>query len=54
MDLADPPVDFVALGTSMGVASTLVEKAADVGDAVRSAIEAGRPHLIELPIAAPA
>ena len=54
MDLAEPPVDFVALGTSMGVASTLVEKAHDVGDAVRAALESGRPHLVELPIAAPA
>jgi benzoylformate decarboxylase len=54
MDLADPPVDFLALATSMGVASTLVEKAGDVGDAVRAALDSGRPHLIELPIAAPA
>ena len=53
MDLADPPVDFVALAQSMGVEATLVEKAGDVGDAVRSALDAGRPHLLELPIAAP-
>jgi benzoylformate decarboxylase len=53
MDIADPPVDFVALASSMGVASTFVEKANDVGDAVRAALEGGRPHLIELPIAAP-
>jgi benzoylformate decarboxylase len=54
MDLAEPPVDFLALATSMGVSSTLVEKATDVGDAVRAAVDAGRPHLLELPIAAPA
>ena len=54
MDLADPPVDFLALATSMGVASTLVEKATDVGDAVRAALDSRKPHLIELPIAAPA
>ena len=53
MDLADPPVDFVALAQSMGVEATLVEKAGDVGDAVRAAVDAGRPHLLELPIAAP-
>ena len=52
MDLADPPVDFVALARSMGVGATLVEKAGDVGDAVTSALEAGRPHLLELPISA--
>lgn len=54
MDLADPPVDFLALAQSMGVAATLVEKATDAGDAVRAAMDSGRPHLIELPIAAPA
>lgn len=54
MDLADPPVDFVALAGSMGVPATMVEKATDVGDAVRAALSAGGPHLLELPIAAPA
>jgi benzoylformate decarboxylase len=54
MDLAAPPVDFLALATSMGVGSTLVEKATDVAEAVRSAVDAGRPHLLELPIASPA
>jgi thiamine pyrophosphate-dependent acetolactate synthase large subunit-like protein len=38
----------------MGVDATLVEKAHDVGDAVQAAFESGRPHLLELPIAAPA
>jgi len=51
MDMADPPVDFVALATSMGVGATLVEKAADVGDALEAALDAGGPHLLELPIA---
>ena len=53
MDLVDPPVDFVALATSMGVPATLVERAGDVGDAVRAALAAGGPHLLGLPIAAP-
>ena len=53
MDLHDPPVDFVALARSMGVDATLVEKANDVGDAVRAALATGHPHLLELPIAAP-
>jgi benzoylformate decarboxylase len=52
MDIVDPPVDYLALAHSMGVDATLVEKAHDVGDAVRSALESGRPHLLELPIAA--
>jgi benzoylformate decarboxylase len=52
MDLDDPPVDFIALAESMGVDATLVEKAGDVGDAVGAALDRGRPHLLELPIAA--
>jgi benzoylformate decarboxylase len=50
MDLDEPPVDFVALARSMGVAGTRVEKAGDVGDAVQTALAIGRPHLLELPI----
>jgi benzoylformate decarboxylase len=53
MDIDEPPVDFVGLARSMGVDAMLVEKAADVGDAVSSALDSGRPHLLELPIAAP-
>jgi len=53
MDIVDPPIDYLALARSMGVSATLVEKAHDVGDAVRAAFESGRPHLLELPIAAP-
>ncbi|HEY2813866.1 MAG TPA: thiamine pyrophosphate-dependent enzyme [Acidimicrobiales bacterium] len=52
MDIDDPPIDYVSLAASMGVDGTLVEKAADVGEAVRHALERGRPHLLELPIAA--
>jgi benzoylformate decarboxylase len=51
LDLDQPPVDFVALAQSMGVPGSTVDKAADVGDAVRAALEAGGPHLLELPIA---
>lgn len=50
MDIADPPVDFVALATSMGVAGTLVDHADDIGEAVRHALASGRPHVLELPI----
>jgi benzoylformate decarboxylase len=53
MDIVDPPVDYIALAQSMGVDATLVEKAHDVGDAVHAALDSGRPHLLELPIAAP-
>ena len=53
MDLDEPPVDYVGLARSMGVDATLVEKAGDVGDAVRTALDRGEPHLLELPISAP-
>lgn len=53
MDLDQPPVDFVGLAQSMGVDADLVEKAGDVGDAVRAALASGRPHLLEIPISAP-
>ena len=52
MDLDDPPVDFLALARAMGVPGTRVERAPDVGDAVRAALEAGGPALLHLPIAA--
>lgn len=51
MDLDDPALDFCSLAASMGVPATLVEKAGDVGDAVRAAVDAGGPHLLHLPIA---
>ncbi|MGQ0431378.1 MAG: thiamine pyrophosphate-binding protein [Microthrixaceae bacterium] len=50
MDLTDPPVDYLALATSMSVPATRVDHADDVGDALRSALASGRPHLLELPI----
>jgi benzoylformate decarboxylase len=52
MDLDDPPVDFLALAASMAVDATRIDHAADVGDAVRSALASGRPHVLELPITA--
>ena len=50
MDLDDPPVDFMALARSMAVDATAVERADDVGEAVRMALASGRPHVLELPI----
>lgn len=52
MDIAKPSIDFLALAQSMGVGATLVEKADDVGDAVRAAWSSGRPQVLELPITA--
>jgi benzoylformate decarboxylase len=50
MDIRDPPVDFVSLSTSMGVAAARVEKADDLGPAAEAAWRSGRPSLLELPI----
>lgn len=50
MDLDDPPIDYVSLAQGMGLQAALVEKAADVTDAVRTAFESGKPWLLELPI----
>jgi benzoylformate decarboxylase len=52
MDLDHPPIDYIALAESMGVAGTLVEKATDIGDAVQASLATGRPHLLEIPISA--
>ncbi|HLG00848.1 MAG TPA: thiamine pyrophosphate-binding protein [Acidimicrobiia bacterium] len=50
MDLDNPPIDYVSLAHGLGVQSALIEKAADVTDAVRTAFESGKPWLFELPI----
>jgi benzoylformate decarboxylase len=54
MDIDDPPVDFVGLAASLGVPSARIDQAGDIGDAVKAAVASGGPHLLELPIAAPA
>jgi benzoylformate decarboxylase len=50
MDIDSPPIDFVALARSMGVAGSRIDNAADIGDAVQAAIATGRPALLEIPI----
>lgn len=50
MDLVEPEVDIVALAEALGVAARRVETPTELADAVRSALGARRPQLIELPI----
>ncbi len=50
MDLVDPPIDFLALATSMGIPSRRVERATDIAAAVQAGIASGLPNLIEVPI----
>ena len=52
MDLVDPPLDFLALATSMGVPARRVSQAANIAAAVEAGIASGVPNLIEIPIRA--
>jgi benzoylformate decarboxylase len=52
MDLGEPTLDFPALATSMGVASSRVESTHDIAGVVRSALKRGGPHLLHVPITA--
>jgi acetolactate synthase-1/2/3 large subunit len=46
--------DFAAMARSAGVEGVTVDRAADLGDAVRAALASGRPYLIDAKIAADA
>jgi benzoylformate decarboxylase len=50
MDLTDPPIDFLALATSMGLPSTRITRPQDIAPGIESAIASGRPNLIEIVI----
>lgn len=50
MDLKDPPIDFLALARSWGVAARRVARAGDIAAAVECGIASGRPNLIEIPV----
>lgn len=50
MDIVDPPLDYLALARSMGVEGSVVDHAGDIGDAVRTAVDSGAPHLLDIPI----
>jgi benzoylformate decarboxylase len=48
MDLADPAIDFLSLGRSMGVPARRIEKASDIAGAIEAGIGSGKPNLIEI------
>ncbi len=50
LDLVEPEVDMVALAGALGVSAQRVLTAPELADAVRDALRARRPQLIELPI----
>ena len=50
MDFQSPRIDFVGLAESMGVSARRVERATDLGDAVRESIAGGKPRLLDVTI----
>lgn len=50
MDLAGPNLDFVSLAAGMGVQGVRVEKADDIAPALRTAVAANRPYVVEVAI----
>jgi benzoylformate decarboxylase len=50
MDLCHPEVDFQSLAKSMGVESTFVDSHRKISEAVKAALNTGKPHLIEIAV----
>jgi len=50
MDLTQPAVDFPALAAGFGVTGVRVDRAEDIGDAVREAQKANEPRLVDVAI----
>src|SRR5205823_8036223 len=50
MQLDDPLIDYLELAASMGVDGARVDHADDIADVVKTALTAGAPYVIEIPI----
>jgi len=50
MDICRPKVDFQSLARSMGVESTFVNSYREIGEVVETALNGGKPHLIEISV----
>ena len=50
MDIADPPLDFVALAKGMGLDGAYVDDDSGVAPALKKAFASERPYLIEMEI----
>jgi benzoylformate decarboxylase len=50
MDLVDPALDYVGLARAQGVPGEMVEKATDVGPAIKRGLASGGPYLIDVQI----
>ena len=51
MDIREPDIDFVALGTSLGMSSTRVTDPHDLAPALRAGFASGAPNLIDVRVA---
>jgi benzoylformate decarboxylase len=51
MDIREPDIDFVALGTSLGLKSTRVTDPKDIASVLRAAFTSGEPNLIDVRVA---
>jgi benzoylformate decarboxylase len=51
MDIREPDIDFVALGTSFGLKSTRITDPHDLAPALRAAFASGVPNLIDVRVA---
>lgn len=51
MDIREPDIDFVALGTSLGLNSTRITDPQDIAPALRAAFASGGPNLIDVRVA---
>jgi benzoylformate decarboxylase len=50
MDITEPALDFSAIAASFGVKGARVERAEDIGDALREAQSSGQPRLLDIVI----
>ena len=48
LDLADPPVDFVAVAKGFGCEACRIESPAEIAPAVAEAFASGRPWLLDV------
>jgi benzoylformate decarboxylase len=53
LDIADPSVDLVAIARGFGADAIRVDRLPEVGDAVRAALAAARPTMLDVQVAAP-
>jgi benzoylformate decarboxylase len=54
LDITGPSVDLVSMAHGFGADALRVERLCEVGDAVREALAAARPALLDVPVTAPA